>query len=147
MKFYKTNTLLTLLLLVFVFVMGCHVQESNGQMSCGSSYFSMLVQLIPCRASVIPLIHMPPTEACCAAIKALGQPCLCALLNGPTISGVDRNMAVQLPDKCMAYFEPCKYSFSQFHCIASIHIFFFSYVLAWRKNDLLLEFSIVLYNI
>ncbi|CAI9769689.1 unnamed protein product [Fraxinus pennsylvanica] len=111
MKFYKTNTLLTLLLLVFV--MAGQVQESNGQMSCGSSYFSTLVQLIPCRASVVPFIHMPPTEACCAAIKALGQPCLCALLNGPAISGVDRNMAMQLPDKSN-YEVNCKKQWNKF---------------------------------
>ncbi|KVH97069.1 Bifunctional inhibitor/plant lipid transfer protein/seed storage helical domain-containing protein [Cynara cardunculus var. scolymus] len=54
---------------------------------CGSTFFSALVQLIPCRASVAPFSPIPPNEACCTAIKVLGQPCLCVLVNGPPISG------------------------------------------------------------
>ncbi|KAF2293626.1 hypothetical protein GH714_003494 [Hevea brasiliensis] len=60
------------------------------------------------RAAVAPYRSIPPSEACCNAVKSLGQPCLCVLLNGPPISGVDRNMALQLPDKCFANFEPCE---------------------------------------
>ena len=79
---------------------------------CTSTFFSALVQLIPCRAAVAPFSPIPPSEACCNALKALGQPCLCVLVNGPPISGVDRNMASQLPDKCTANFEPCALSLS-----------------------------------
>uniref|UniRef100_A0A7N0V2W9 Bifunctional inhibitor/plant lipid transfer protein/seed storage helical domain-containing protein n=1 Tax=Kalanchoe fedtschenkoi TaxID=63787 RepID=A0A7N0V2W9_KALFE len=74
---------------------------------CGRNFFSALVQMIPCRSAVAPFSPLPPTEACCQAIIALGQPCLCALINGPPVSGVDRNMTLQLPDKCLANFEPC----------------------------------------
>ncbi|GAB4832617.1 hypothetical protein Ancab_006635 [Ancistrocladus abbreviatus] len=75
---------------------------------CGGTFFSALVQLIPCRASVTPFSSIPPSDACCSAVKALGQPCLCVLINGPPISGVDRNMALLLPEKCMTGFEPCE---------------------------------------
>nr|UZQ19745.1 protein LIM1 [Gleditsia microphylla] len=74
---------------------------------CTSTFFSVLVQLIPCRAAVLPYSPIPPSETCCSAIRALGQPCLCVLLNGPPISGVDRDMALQLPAKCTTNFEPC----------------------------------------
>ncbi|KAL2536761.1 Bifunctional inhibitor/lipid-transfer protein/seed storage 2S albumin superfamily protein [Forsythia ovata] len=100
--------------LVFVMVFmaaGVLVQESNGH-PCGSTFFSALVQLIPCRAAVAPFSPIPPSDACCAAIRTLGQPCLCVLVNGPPITGVDRSMAMQLPDKCTANFEPCKLSWT-----------------------------------
>ncbi|CAH9127980.1 unnamed protein product [Cuscuta epithymum] len=96
-----------IVLVMVVVVTANLVQESKGN-SCGATFFSALVQLIPCRAAVAPYSPVPPGEACCAAIKALGQPCLCVLVNGPPISGVDRNMAMQLPDKCTANFEPCE---------------------------------------
>ncbi|XP_022876781.1 protein LIM1-like [Olea europaea var. sylvestris] len=96
----------------FVFVIifmsaGVLVQGSNGH-PCGSTFFSALVQLIPCRPAVAPFSRIPPSDACCAAIRILGQPCLCGLVSGPSITGVDKNMAMQLPDKCTANFEPCE---------------------------------------
>ncbi|XAR63420.1 hypothetical protein NMG60_11023352 [Bertholletia excelsa] len=93
-------------LLLCVVVLATLVGEGRGQ-GCSSTFFGALVQLIPCRAAVAPFSPIPPSEACCAAIRNLGQPCLCVLVNGPPISGVDRNMALQLPDKCTANFEPC----------------------------------------
>ncbi|KAF3628124.1 polygalacturonase [Capsicum annuum] len=96
----------TLAMLVLVITFSVSMKGSNGH-PCSSTFFSALIQLIPCRQSVIPFSPIPPSEACCASIKALGQPCLCVLVNGPPISGVDRNMALQLPDKCTANFEPC----------------------------------------
>ncbi|XP_019425001.1 PREDICTED: putative lipid-transfer protein DIR1 [Lupinus angustifolius] len=75
---------------------------------CTSTFFSALVQLIPCRSAVAPFSPIPPTDSCCNALKALGQPCLCVLVNGPPIAGVDRSMASQLPDKCTTDFEPCE---------------------------------------
>lgn len=96
----------TLPLLVFVLVMSGLVAQGKGN-ACGSTFFSALVQLIPCRAAVAPFSPIPPSEACCNAVKTLGQPCLCVLVNGPPISGVDKGMALQLPDKCTANFEPC----------------------------------------
>ena len=75
--------------------------------TCTSTFFSALIRLIPCRAAVAPFSPIPPSEACCNSVRALGQPCLCILINGPPISGVDRNMALQLPDKCTANFAPC----------------------------------------
>ncbi|XP_028059593.1 putative lipid-transfer protein DIR1, partial [Camellia sinensis] len=95
------------IMLLFVVVMVGLVEQGKGQ-NCGSTFFSALVQLIPCRAAVAPFSPIPPSEACCTAIKSLGQPCLCVLINGPPITGVDRNMALQLPEKCVANFEPCK---------------------------------------
>ncbi|KAJ7013035.1 protein LIM2 [Populus alba x Populus x berolinensis] len=104
------------------------VAEHGQAHPCGSTFFSALIQLIPCRAAVAPFSPIQPSELCCSAVKALGQPCLCTLVNGPPISGVDRNMALQLPDKCSANFEPCN-SLSQ-KTRASTHTaslsFFFS---------------------
>lgn len=96
------------LLLMLVIVIAALVPESSAHL-CGSTFFSALVQLIPCRAAVAPFSPIPPSETCCASVKALGQPCLCVLVNGPPISGVDRAMAMQLPEKCAASFEPCMY--------------------------------------
>ncbi|XP_015890899.3 protein LIM1 [Ziziphus jujuba] len=93
--------------LVLMLAMTSMAQQGQSH-GCMSTFFSALVQLIPCRAAVAPFSPIPPTESCCNALKALGQPCLCVLVNGPPISGVDRNMAMQLPDKCTANFEPCE---------------------------------------
>ena len=92
--------------LVFVLVLTGLLEQGEGT-ACSSTFFSALVQLIPCRAAVTPFSPVPPSESCCNAIKALGQPCVCVLVNDPVISGVDRNMALQLPEKCTAKFEPC----------------------------------------
>ncbi|XP_057451878.1 putative lipid-transfer protein DIR1 [Lotus japonicus] len=96
--------------------------ESSG--SCSSTFFSALVQLIPCRAAVAPFSPIPPNEACCNALKSLGQPCLCVLVNGPPISGVDRNMASLLPEKCTTSFDPCMCS-SSFSLINYLSLFYF----------------------
>ncbi|CAL5380493.1 unnamed protein product [Camellia sinensis] len=97
MKLFRTRAMPVLLVVV---VMVGLVEQGKGQ-NCGSTFFSALVQLIPCRAAVAPFSPIPPSEACCTAIKSLGQPCLCVLINGPPITGVDRNMALQLPEKCV----------------------------------------------
>ncbi|GMH19000.1 hypothetical protein Nepgr_020841 [Nepenthes gracilis] len=89
-------------------IMAAMVAEKVEANTCGSTFFSALVQLMPCRPSVTPFSPIPPSETCCNAVKALGQPCLCVLLNGPPISGVDRSMAMLIPDKCMTNFEPCE---------------------------------------
>ncbi|KAJ8899182.1 hypothetical protein K2173_012358 [Erythroxylum novogranatense] len=94
-------------LLILVVVAALLLEQSKCQ-ACTSTFFAALVQLIPCRAAVAPFSAIPPSDACCNAVKSLGQPCLCVLVNGPPISGVDRNMAMQLPDKCTANFEPCE---------------------------------------
>ncbi|KAL5078004.1 hypothetical protein RYX36_016988, partial [Vicia faba] len=99
---YKTMSLLCFFLIMTTLV--TQVQST----SCSSTFFSALVQLIPCRASVAPYSPIPPNDACCNALKALGQPCLCVLVNGPPISGVDRNMASQLPEKCTSNFDSCE---------------------------------------
>ncbi|KAM7266320.1 hypothetical protein ACFE04_004217 [Oxalis oulophora] len=110
MKFCGSTTSSVSMFAVFVLVMAmaCSVAAQGQGHSCATTFFSTLVQLIPCRPSVAPFSPIPPTEACCSSIKALGQPCLCVLVNGPPISGVDRNMALQLPDKCSANFGPCE---------------------------------------
>ncbi|CAE6075942.1 unnamed protein product [Arabidopsis arenosa] len=74
---------------------------------CSRTFFSALVQLIPCRAAVTPFSPIPPTEMCCSAVVTLGRPCLCLLANGPPLSGIDRSMALQLPQRCSANFPPC----------------------------------------
>ncbi|XP_010515661.1 PREDICTED: uncharacterized protein LOC104791462 [Camelina sativa] len=74
---------------------------------CSRTFFSALVQLIPCRAAVAPFSPIPPTETCCSAVVTLGRPCLCLLANGPPLSGIDRSMALQLPQRCSANFPPC----------------------------------------
>ncbi|KAF8009774.1 hypothetical protein BT93_J0692 [Corymbia citriodora subsp. variegata] len=102
----KASQSITLAIFMLMLVTASVVQKGEG-LTCGSTFFSTMVQLIPCRAALAPFSPIPPSEACCNAIKALGQPCLCVLVNGPPISGVDRTMALQLPDKCTANFEPC----------------------------------------
>ncbi|KAF5756698.1 putative lipid-transfer protein DIR1 [Helianthus annuus] len=94
-------------LLAIVVVIGLCVQGTVAH-PCGNTFFSALVQLLPCRASVAPFSPIPPNEACCNAVRVLGQPCLCVLVNGPPISGVDRSLAMQLPEKCSVNFEPCE---------------------------------------
>ncbi|KAL8260239.1 hypothetical protein R6Q59_028192 [Mikania micrantha] len=96
-------------IIVVMLVLGLMMQGSTG-FPCGTTFFSALVQLIPCRASVAPFSPIPPNEACCTALRILGQPCLCVLVNGPPISGVDRGLAMQLPDKCNTNFGPCTFS-------------------------------------
>ncbi|KAL8171478.1 hypothetical protein V2J09_023282 [Rumex salicifolius] len=96
--------------LVVKLIMTALAVQGVGAHTCGSTFFSALVQLIPCRASVAPFSPIPPSDACCNAIKTLGQSCLCILVNGPPISGVDRSMAMQLPDKCSTNFDPCELS-------------------------------------
>ncbi|CAA0842528.1 Bifunctional inhibitor/lipid-transfer protein/seed storage 2S albumin superfamily protein [Striga hermonthica] len=97
----------TLPMFILVLVMAGFVPVTKAHL-CKSTFFSALLHLIPCRAAVAPYSPIPPTEACCASVKALGQPCFCVLVNGPPVSGVDRTMAMQLPQKCTANFEPCK---------------------------------------
>ncbi|XP_021993052.1 putative lipid-transfer protein DIR1 [Helianthus annuus] len=101
----KQNKMVVLMLVLGM--MGLMVQGSMG-FPCGTTFFSALVQLIPCRAAVAPFSPIPPNDACCTAIRILGQPCLCVLVNGPPISGVDRSMAMQLPEKCNVNFGPCE---------------------------------------
>ncbi|XP_073274394.1 non-specific lipid-transfer protein 3 [Primulina huaijiensis] len=103
----KTSISKTLPFLMLVMLITCQVQESKAH-PCGGTFFSALIQLIPCRGAVNPFSPIPPNESCCAAVKVLGQPCLCILVNGPPISGVDRELAKQLPEKCIANFEPCE---------------------------------------
>ncbi|KAK7334779.1 hypothetical protein VNO80_26542 [Phaseolus coccineus] len=91
---------------VLMMIVGLGFREVESS-PCTSTFFSALVQLIPCRAAVAPFSSIPPSDACCNALRTLGQPCLCVLVTGPPISGVDRNMASQLPDKCTTNFEPC----------------------------------------
>lgn len=109
MKRFGTKALPPLVLMLVM----TSLMKPGKAASCPSTFFSALVQLIPCRAAVAPFSTLPPSETCCNALKALGQPCLCVLVNGPPISGVDRNMALQLPEKCTANFEPCNLSLSQ----------------------------------
>ncbi|XP_009612388.1 non-specific lipid transfer protein GPI-anchored 10 [Nicotiana tomentosiformis] len=109
MKVSSRNTSTLKMLVLFLAISSLVIKESNAH-PCSATFFSALIQLIPCRAAVAPFSPIPPSEACCASIKALGQPCLCVLINGPPISGVDRTMALQLPDKCTANFEPCEFA-------------------------------------
>ncbi|AES69336.2 putative bifunctional inhibitor/plant lipid transfer protein/seed storage helical [Medicago truncatula] len=120
MKFfisYKTMSLLGFFLIMVTLV--SQVQSSP----CSSTFFSSLVQLIPCRGAVAPFSPIPPNDSCCNALRALGQPCLCVLVNGPPISGVDRNMASQLPDKCATSFDPCVFLVSLYP-LSSIFVYF-----------------------
>ncbi|MED6171810.1 hypothetical protein PIB30_044228 [Stylosanthes scabra] len=103
MKLFKSKALWFFLVLFCIIILGTKGQSTP----CTSTFFSALVQLLPCRTAVAPFSRIPPTDACCNAVMALGQPCLCLLVNGPPISGVDRSMALQLPDKCTTNFEPC----------------------------------------
>ncbi|KAK8516511.1 hypothetical protein V6N13_097801 [Hibiscus sabdariffa] len=92
--------------MVLMLVFTGMVEQGQGS-TCHNTFLTALVQLIPCRAAVTPFSRIPLSDTCCNAIKTLGQPCLCILVNGPPITGVDRNMARQLPQKCSANFEPC----------------------------------------
>ena len=95
------------LMVFMLMIAGGLVVQGRGSGTCGTSFFSALIQMIPCRPAVAPFSPIPPSEACCNAVRTLGQPCLCVLVNGPPISGVDRNMAMLLPEKCTTNFDPC----------------------------------------
>ncbi|KAL1211968.1 hypothetical protein V5N11_023941 [Cardamine amara subsp. amara] len=93
-------------ILLIVLVQSSLIKETLGH-PCGRTFLSALIQLVPCRPSVAPFSTLPPNELCCAAIKTLGQPCLCVLAKGPPIVSVDRTLALHLPGKCSANFPPC----------------------------------------
>lgn len=102
-----TRVGLWLVLLVF---MASMVEHGVGQ-GCTRNFFSVLLQLMPCRPAVAPFSLIPPSEGCCSALRDLGQPCLCVLLNGPPLSGVDHTSTLQLPAKCAINYAPCNASF------------------------------------
>ncbi|KAM5552502.1 hypothetical protein ABKV19_027049 [Rosa sericea] len=99
----SSKVLATFVLMLVMTGLVVHGQSTT----CTVTFFSSLIQLIPCRPAVVPFSPIPPSEICCTALRTLGQPCLCVLVNGPPISGVDRNLAIQLPEKCNVNFEPC----------------------------------------
>ncbi|KAG8080826.1 hypothetical protein GUJ93_ZPchr0007g4552 [Zizania palustris] len=78
--------------------------EAAGTASCGGSgYLGALIQLmVPCKAAVAPFSPARPSGECCAAVRELGQRCLCLLLAGPPISGADGLMLSRLPAACAA---------------------------------------------
>nr|KYP49189.1 hypothetical protein KK1_029125 [Cajanus cajan] len=115
----------------FMLMMGTGLVAQVQSSPCTSTFFSSLVQLIPCRAAVAPFSPIPPSDACCNALKALGQPCLCVLVNGPPISGVDRSMASLLPDKCTANFEPCHLSLSLSLSISLLYVYIHIFEFQW----------------
>ncbi|KAI9081407.1 hypothetical protein K1719_036553 [Acacia pycnantha] len=107
--------ILPLLLVLLIIMTGLVAGGRQGSLTtvpCTRTFFSALVQLLPCRAAVRAVSPIPPGEACCNAVRALGQPCLCLITNGPLISSIDQDMAWQLPAKCDANFEPCDLSLS-----------------------------------
>ncbi|MQM21260.1 hypothetical protein Taro_054297 [Colocasia esculenta] len=91
-----------------VLLLAAGMAESAAGQRCATTFASALMQLAPCKPAVIPFSPLLPSEACCDALSALGQPCLCVLFSGPPISGVDRTKARDLPSKCALSFEPCK---------------------------------------
>ncbi|XP_033148266.1 putative lipid-transfer protein DIR1 [Brassica rapa] len=102
----NNSHVLKTVILIMVLVDSGLVEEATAH-PCGRTFLSALIQLVPCRPSVAPFSTLSPNGLCCAAIKRLGQPCLCALSKGPPISGVDRALSLQLPGKCSANFPPC----------------------------------------
>ncbi|KAG2272450.1 hypothetical protein Bca52824_067005 [Brassica carinata] len=86
------NSHAQIVILLMVLVESGLVEEATAH-PCGRTFLSALIQLVPCRPSVAPFSTLSPNELCCAAIKRLGQPCLCALSKGPPISGVDRTLS------------------------------------------------------
>ncbi|KAF5195025.1 Bifunctional inhibitor/lipid-transfer protein/seed storage 2S albumin superfamily protein [Thalictrum thalictroides] len=104
MKAVGTTKLVAVL--VTLAIMASMMKQGTAQ-GCGTTFFSSLVQLIPCRPAVTAFSPIPPSESCCNAVRTLGQACLCVLVSGPPISGVDLNMAMQLPSKCNTNFAPC----------------------------------------
>ena len=99
----KSESLMVFLLMIAGGIEG----QGRGSGTCGTSFFSALIQMIHCRPAVAPFSPIPPSKACCNAVRTLGQPCLRVRVNGPPISGVDRNMAMLLPEKCTTNFDPC----------------------------------------
>ncbi|KAG6593320.1 putative lipid-transfer protein DIR1 [Cucurbita maxima] len=102
----KPGSFKPLQFLVFMIAMTCFVEPSKAKF-CSNSLISTLVQLIPCKPSLSPFSPMPPSLLCCHALKTLGQPCLCAVLDAPPVSGIDYNVAMLLPQKCALNFHPC----------------------------------------
>ncbi|CAA7050935.1 unnamed protein product [Microthlaspi erraticum] len=101
----KKSQVLTVILLMVLVESG--LVKVTMAHPCGRTFLSALIQLVPCRPSVAPFSTLSPNKLCCAAIRMLGQPCLCVLAKGPPISGVDRALALQIPGKCSANFPPC----------------------------------------
>ncbi|KAG9138203.1 hypothetical protein Leryth_001435 [Lithospermum erythrorhizon] len=110
MKLFLSNNHATTLMLVFVVIASTLVHEAKSRPYCPSTFFAAFVQLMPCREALAPFSLALPSQSCCAAVKALGQPCWCVLANGPQIEGVDIGMTMQLPLKCAANFQPCEMS-------------------------------------
>lgn len=100
----RVNLLNALILAVLLL---SFTDQTMGQL-CASTFVGSVLQLMPCRPAVAAFAAEPPSEPCCTALKVLGQPCLCMLINGPPIAGLDRSLAMQLPAKCAANFDPCK---------------------------------------
>ncbi|KAI4342578.1 hypothetical protein MLD38_027190 [Melastoma candidum] len=69
--------MMTCLVVAMVLVLGVAVCATVGQgsegLTCRGTFFSSLVQLIPCRAAVSSFSPIPPGYACCNAVKYLGQ--------------------------------------------------------------------------
>lgn len=98
---------MSLVLVAWAIASGLFSRPVTAEGPCPGSFFSALVQLYPCMPAVAPFGPMPPSKPCCNVVKNLGQPCLCEIIKGPQITGVDRSVAMQLPSKCEANFQPC----------------------------------------
>ncbi|KAJ4773253.1 hypothetical protein LUZ62_057510 [Rhynchospora pubera] len=108
MKYLVFNPLRANLLNVLILALPLlgFVSLTMGQ-GCTSTIIGSVLQLMPCQPAVAAFAAELPSESCCAALTELGQPCLCMLINGPPIAGLDRSLALQLPAKCAANFDPC----------------------------------------
>ncbi|ONK79038.1 uncharacterized protein A4U43_C01F2230 [Asparagus officinalis] len=96
-----------LVLLAWAIGAGLFNRPVVAQGSCPTVFYLVMLQFTPCSLAVAPFGPSPPSSACCKAIRSMGQACLCSLLNGPPLAGVDRNAALQLPSKCVLNYEPC----------------------------------------
>ncbi|KAG6435127.1 hypothetical protein SASPL_106778 [Salvia splendens] len=92
-----TMKLACLMMMVLVLVLVLAMVQRSTSHPCMSTFFSALVQLIPCRSA-----SSPNRVLLCLCFHQRARPTLSL-----RVSGVDRAMAIQLPEMCSANFDPC----------------------------------------
>ncbi|CAK9142604.1 unnamed protein product [Ilex paraguariensis] len=93
------------LLLVAIAGNGVFLQLSHAQNICNISSEGLMA----CKPSVTPPNPTPPSATCCSALSHADMSCLCSYKNSSLLPslGIDRKLAMQLPDKCKLPHPPC----------------------------------------
>lgn len=89
-----------LVVLVMAVVMGNEMGVFGS--SSGPLCNMTIADFMECKPAVSGDKPLPPTPACCKALKGANIPCLCGFKNTnyPAMFGIDPNLALLLPYKC-----------------------------------------------